>query len=73
MHIDTTYPGMQLYTGNDLNITHGTGGRRYLPYGGLALETQYFPDSVNKPDFPSTILRPGQVYEHATVYRFGIA
>ena len=72
MEVDTTYPGMQLYTGNYLEVPNGAGGRRFEIYGGLALETQYFPDSVNKPDFPSTILAPGERYDHTTVYRFRV-
>ncbi len=69
----TTEPGVQLYTGNYLNGTFkGKGGVSYGKHAGLCLETQHFPDSVNQPYFPSTILRPGEVYAQTTVYRFGI-
>jgi aldose 1-epimerase len=68
----TEEPGVQFYAGNLLDGTLvGTGGRRYARGGGFALETQHFPDSPNRPDFPSTVLRPGQTYRTATVLRFG--
>ena len=66
----TSEPGLQLYTGNFLDGTlTGKGGAVYRKRGGLCLETQHFPDSPNKPDFPTTILRPGDVYTTTTVYR----
>jgi len=65
----TTTPGVQLYTGNFLDGTVGNGGA-YPKHSGLCLETQHFPDSVNHPNFPSTILRPGQTYRQTTVYKF---
>ena len=49
----------------------GTGGGVYRQGDGLALETQHFPDSPNQPNFPSTVLRPGEVYRTTTVWRFG--
>jgi aldose 1-epimerase len=71
MQVLTTEPGIQLYTGNFLDGHHrGKGGRTYVRRGGLCLETQHFPDSPNKPAFPSTILRPGQVYRTKTLYAF---
>jgi aldose 1-epimerase len=70
----TTEPGIQFYSGNFLNGTlYGTSGRQYRQGDGLALETQHFPDSPNKPNFPSTRLDPGQTYRTKTVYAFGIA
>jgi aldose 1-epimerase len=48
----------------------GTSGRTYRQGDGLALETQHFPDSPNKPNFPSTVLRPGEDYETTTIYQF---
>jgi aldose 1-epimerase len=67
----TTEPGIQFYSGNFLDGTlYGTSGRQYRQGDGLALETQHFPDSPNKPDFPSTVLRPGETYETTTVYAF---
>lgn len=72
MTIHTTQLGLQFYSGNFLDGTvTGKGGLRYAKYGGLCLETQHFPDSPNRPAFPSTVLRPGEVYRQTTVYRFG--
>jgi aldose 1-epimerase len=69
--ISTTEPGIQFYSGNFLDGTlYGTSGRQYRQGDGLALETQHFPDSPNKPDFPSTVLRPGETYRTTTVYAF---
>jgi aldose 1-epimerase len=71
MEVFTTEPGMQFYTGNflDGSIT-GKGGRVYQKRHGLCLETQHFPDSPNKPKFPSTVLKRGQKFSSTTVYRF---
>jgi aldose 1-epimerase len=67
----TTEPGIQFYSGNFLDGTlYGTSGHAYRQGDGLALETQHFPDSPNKPDFPSTVLRPEETYETTTVYAF---
>lgn len=69
----TTEPGVQLYTGTSLDGTaRGTSGRPYRPGDCIALETQHFPDSPNQPSFPSTALRPDQVFESSTVYRLGV-
>jgi len=69
----TTEPGIQFYSGNFLDGTLvGTSGRMYRQGDGLALETQHFPDSPNHANFPSTVLRPGQVYQTTTVYQFGV-
>jgi aldose 1-epimerase len=70
MEVATTEPGVQLYTGNHLREFIGQGGARFGPHGGLCLETQHYPDSVNRPAFPSPILRPGQVFKSRTVFRF---
>jgi aldose 1-epimerase len=70
--ISTTEPGMQFYSGNFLDGTLvGTGGTVYRQGDGLALETQHFPDSPNQPAFPSTELRPGEVYDSTTVFDLG--
>jgi aldose 1-epimerase len=67
----TTQPGVQLYDAAKLSIpVPGLGGAKYGAYGGFCLETQNFPDAVNKGHFPSSILRPGEVYHHETQYRF---
>ena len=74
LSIWTTEPGLQFYSGNFLDgRLYGTSGRQYRQGDGLALETQHFPDSPNKPQFPSTTLRPGQTYKTATVYSFSTA
>lgn len=69
----TTEPGVQLYTGNFLDGTvKGKGGVTYGHRTGFCLEAQRFPDSPNRPDFPSATLKPGQTYRQTTVYKFGI-
>jgi aldose 1-epimerase len=74
LEVLTSEPGIQLYSGNQLDGTLvGTGGAAYGRRSGLALETQHFPDTPNQPGFPSTVLRPGQVYRSVTVYRFSVA
>jgi len=71
MEVLTTEPGIQFYSGNFLDGTlTGKGGKVIARRSGLCLETQHFPDSPNKPDFPSTVLKPGQKYQSTTVYRF---
>lgn len=71
MEVRTTEPGVQFYTGNFLDGTlRGKGGKLYAHRGGLCLETQHFPDSPNRPEFPSTVLRPGEKYATSTSYRF---
>ncbi|CAH1000672.1 Aldose 1-epimerase [Neolewinella maritima] len=73
LEVETTEPGVQFYTGNFLDGTNiGKGGTAYTYRSGFCLETQHFPDSPNQPDFPSTVLLPGQVYSTQTVYRFGV-
>jgi aldose 1-epimerase len=73
LEVSTTQPGLQFYSGNFLDGTlKGKGGRVYVKHAGLCLETQHFPDSPNHPDFPSTILRPGEQYDTQTVFRFGV-
>jgi len=71
MEIYTTEPGVQFYSGNFLDGSNvGKGGKVYKHRYGFCLETQHFPDSPNKPDFPSVILNPGQKYTHITVHSF---
>jgi aldose 1-epimerase len=71
MRVRTTEPGIQVYTGNLLDGTlAGKEGQAYGPRAAICLEAQHFPDSPNKPQFPSTILRPGEVYRQTTVYEF---
>lgn len=74
LEIATTEPGIQFYSGNFLDGTiTGKGGRVYPLRSGFCLEMQHFPDSPNHPNFPSTVLRPGQEYKTQTVFTFGVA
>lgn len=69
----TTQPGLHVYTGNFMNgSAKGKQGRLMKFRHGVALETQHFADSVNHPNFPSTLLHPGQTYEESTLYQFGV-
>ncbi|WP_346774453.1 aldose epimerase family protein [Thermotoga sp. 38H-to] len=70
LEVWTTEPGLMFYTGNWLDIKNAKGGANYGQYSGLCLEAQHFPDSPNHPNFPSTILKPGEVYKQITVYKF---
>jgi aldose 1-epimerase len=71
LQIHTTQPGLQFYSGNFLDGKPAGAGTVFKYRTGLCLETQHFPDSPNQPSFPSTMLRPGQVYWQKTVLRFG--
>ena len=71
MEVHTTEPAIQFYAGNMMPPTlPGKDGRVYVRRGGFCLETQHYPDSPNKPEFPSTTLEPGQTYQTTTVYKF---
>jgi len=71
MEVWTTQPGVQFYTGNFLDGSlHGKGGISYTKRSAFCLETQHFPDSPNKPKFPSTELKPGEHYHTTTIYKF---
>lgn len=73
LEVLTTQPGVQFYSGNMLpDELAGKGGQTYTKRSGFCLETQHFPDSPNKPDFPSVVLEPGQQYHEVTVWKFGI-
>ncbi len=73
MEVFTEEPGMQFYCGNFLDGSNvGKNGRIYNYRNGLCLETQHYPDSPNKPEFPSTILQPGEIYKTMTVYKFSV-
>jgi aldose 1-epimerase len=74
LEVLTTQPGVQFYTGNFLDgSAKGKGGKMYARRFGFCLETQHFPDSPNKKDFPSTLLKPGQQFQSTTLYRFSTA
>ena len=71
LEVWTTEPGIQLYTGNFLDGKQiGVGGGRYVQHSGFCLETQHFPDSINQPAFPSVVLRPGDIFDSTTAFRF---
>ncbi len=70
MQVLTTEPGIQFYSGNHLNGMIGKAAQRYIRRSGFCLETQHYPDSPNHPQFPSTILKAGDVYKSTTIYRF---
>jgi aldose 1-epimerase len=74
LQVFTDQPGLQLYTANFLDGSLiGKSGRPYLKRSALCLETQHFPDSPNQPQFPSTILRPGEIYQTRTTYKFSVS
>ncbi len=70
LEVLTTEPGLQFYTGNFLDGTLQGKGKVYTRRSAFCMETQHFPDSPNKPNFPSTVLQPGEKYHTTTVYRF---
>ncbi len=75
MEVKTTEPGLQVYTANNLSGKEneiGKGGVPYLSRSAICLETQHFPDSPNHPNFPSTVLNPGEDYVSTTIYKFGV-
>ena len=73
LEVLTTQPGLQFYSGNFLDGSiSGKGGVRYEKYSAMCLETQHFPDSPNHPNFPSTVLRAGEVFEELAVFRFSV-
>ena len=70
LEVFTTEPGMQFYSGNFLDGTiRVNGGNLLQKHGALCMETQHFPDSPNKPDFPSVVLKPGEKYHTITKYK----
>ena len=74
MEVYTTEPGIQFYSGNFLDgtLANTVGGAKYVQHAALCLETQHFPDSPNHPNFPNTILKPGETYKSTTVYKFSV-
>lgn len=73
MEVQTTEPGVQLYTGNWMTGNFaGKNGKHYPERAALCLETQHYPDSPNKPDYPTTVLRPGETFRSKTVYKFSV-
>jgi aldose 1-epimerase len=73
MELTTDQPAVQFYSGNFLDgSVRGKGGTAYRQHAGFCLETQHYPDSPNHPEFPTTVLRPGETYRHRMVHRFAI-
>ena len=72
VEVSTTEPGIQLYTGFYIPEIEGRNGEKFYRYAGVALETQHYPDSPNHPEFPSTSLKPGEVFKSTTIYKFGV-
>jgi len=72
LSIFTTEPGIQFYGGNFLAGQKGKGGKTYAHRSGLCLETQHYPDSVNHPSFPNSVLKPGDTYKHTCVYQITV-
>jgi aldose 1-epimerase len=73
LKVYTDQPGVQFYTGNFLDGTiRGKGGKVYHQHDAFCLETQHYPDSPNHPNFPSTVLRPGEMFRSTTVYKFSV-
>lgn len=66
MEISTTMPGVQIYTANHLK------GNPFPKWGGICFETQFYPDTPNRPEFPSSLLRPGETYHEVTEFRFSV-
>lgn len=73
LKVYTTQPGMLLYTGNRITGAEpaGKGGVAYMRRAGVCFETMHFPDSPNRPEFPSTLLEPGEAYHETTVFKAG--
>ncbi len=72
LELYTNQPGVQLYTANFLE-GHGKNSATYEPRHAICLESEQFPDAINQPNFPSPILRPGDIYRHKVVHKFGLA
>ena len=70
LEVLTTEPAMQFYTGNFLNGVKGKHGADYQPRSGFCMEPQHFPDSPNHPNFPSVVLKPGDLYKNTIIYQF---
>ena len=70
MTVETTEPGVQVYSGNSITPRSGKGGSRLSAHSGICLETQNFPDAVHHDNFPDPILRPGKAYHSVTTYGF---
>ena len=72
MDVETTLEGVQLYTANFLSDRTGKGGAHYGPFGGFCLETQHYPDTPNKPQWPTALLKPGETYKSHCIFKFSV-
>ena len=72
MTVLTDKPAVQFYIGIGLNGENGKNGKKYQKYAGLCLESQYCPDSPNKPQFASSVYKAGQQYRFTTMYKFSV-
>lgn len=72
MAVFTTMPGVQVYTSNGLTERNGKRGARYAPHDAVCLETQYFPNAMACRNFPSPVLKQGELYRHTTEYHFEV-
>lgn len=72
LDVFTTEPGIQFYTANWLDGTLNNGRKVFSKRIGYCLETQHYPDSPNQPDFPTTLLNPGEIFQSTTIYRFSV-
>jgi aldose 1-epimerase len=72
MQVFTSQPAIQLYTANFLTAQHSRRGKPYQKHNAFCLETQHYPDTPNQPDFPTTVLRPGEKFEEVTIHEFGV-
>lgn len=72
LEVRTTEPGVQFYSANHLDGLVGKAGHRYIERGAFCLETEHYPDSPNRPEFPSTVLRPGEKFHSLSVFAFGV-
>lgn len=72
LRIQTTEPGIQFYSGNFLSGVTGKDGKTYAHQSACCLETQHYPDSINHPEFPNTVLKPGEEFVSQTLYQFGL-
>ena len=70
MYVSTDMPGVQIYTGNFISESEGKAGTDYHHHDGIAIETQFYPDALNHPEFPSPVLKPRKEYRYTTVYQF---
>ena len=70
MKVYTDLPGVQFYAGNCISPCRGKDGAEYGPRCGFCLETQYYPDTANKPEFPQAVFGPSRKYETTTIYQF---